>query len=210
MLAAVAKLGATDPRLFGSVARGDDDPGSDLDLLVTFPPDADIVTLLALEEELAELLTVRVDVVSSGSSGRVLDRARRGGPAVMSPAEGATLLNGEVGADREGRVERRLGDLAEFVREAAYLTSKGREAYLADSMDGALVRNAGERILIKVATVAEKLPSAFKDRYPDVDWQGINRMRNLVAHHDDWVSHDLVWATLSVRIPELGARLSAN
>lgn len=100
-----------------------------------------------------------------------------------------------------------MGDLAGFVREAAYLTSKGREAYLADSMDGALLRNAGERILIKVATVAEKLPQAFKDEHPDVDWQGINRMRNLVAHHYDRVSDDLVWAALSVRIPDLGSRL---
>jgi uncharacterized protein with HEPN domain len=129
---------------------------------------------------------------------------------VTSPAEGSAPRNGEVGADREGRVERRLGDLAVFVREAAHLTSKGREAYLEDSMDGALLRNAGERILIKVATVAEKLPSAFKDTHPDVDWQGINRMRNLVAHHYDRVSHDLVWAALSVRIPELGSRLSPN
>jgi len=76
VLAAVAKVGATDPRVFGSVARGEDGPGSDIDLLVTFPPGADIVTLLTLEEELADLLTVPVDVVSSGSSGRVLDRAR--------------------------------------------------------------------------------------------------------------------------------------
>ena len=129
---------------------------------------------------------------------------------MTSPAEGSTPRDGEGSADREGRVERRLGDLAEFVREAAYLTSKGRQAYLADSMEGALLRNAGERILIKVATVAEKLPQGFKDRYPDVDWQGINRMRNLVAHHYDRVSHDLVWAALSVRIPELGSRLSAN
>ena len=129
---------------------------------------------------------------------------------MTSPAEGSAIRNGEVGADREGRVDRRLGDLAEFVREAAYLTSKGREAYLADSMEGALLRNAGERILIKVATVAEKLPQAFKDTCPDVDWQGINRMRNLVAHHYDRVSHDLVWAALAVRIPELGSRLSAN
>lgn len=129
---------------------------------------------------------------------------------MTSPAEGSTTRDREAGADREGRVERRLEDLAEFVREAAYLTSKGREAYLADSMDGALLRNAGERILIKVATVAEKLPQAFKDGYPDVDWQGINRMRNLVAHHYDRVSHDLVWAALIVRIPELGSRLSAN
>ncbi|TBT85504.1 DUF86 domain-containing protein [Propioniciclava sinopodophylli] len=103
-----------------------------------------------------------------------------------------------------------MGDLAEFVREAAYLTKKGQEAYLADSMEGALLRNAGERILIKVATVAEKLPQGFKDRYPDVDWQGINRMRNLVAHHYDRVSHDLIWAALTVRIPELGSRLSVN
>lgn len=35
-------------------------------------------------------------------------------------------------------------------------------------------------------------------------------MRNLVAHHYARVSHDLVWAALSVRIPELGAMLSEN
>lgn len=126
---------------------------------------------------------------------------------MTSPAEGAPARDGENGDDRDGRVERRLGDLAVFVHEAAYLTSKGREAYLADSMDGALLRNAGERILIKVATVAERLPQAFKDSHRDVDWQGLNRMRNLVAHHYDRVSHDLVWAALSVRIPELGSRL---
>ncbi len=110
----------------------------------------------------------------------------------------------------EGRLERRLGDLAEFVREAAYLTGKGREAYLDDSLDGALLRNAGERILIKVATVVEKLPQAFKDEHPDLDWQGITRMRNLVAHHYDRVSHDLVWSALVARIPELGSRLSQD
>lgn len=76
VLAAIARIGAKDPQVFGSVARGDDRPGSDIDLLVTFPPAADIVTLLTLEEELARLLTVPVDVVSSGSTGRVLDGAR--------------------------------------------------------------------------------------------------------------------------------------
>ena len=55
VLAALARIGAKDPRVFGSVARGEDDPGSNLDLLVTFPPDAGIVTLLTLEEELANI-----------------------------------------------------------------------------------------------------------------------------------------------------------
>lgn len=75
VLAVVARHRGTAPLVFGSVARGTDSPGSDLDLLVTFAADAGITDLLAMEEELGELLTVPVDVVSTGSSGRVIDRA---------------------------------------------------------------------------------------------------------------------------------------
>lgn len=71
----IEESGGTDARVIGSVAQGTDNPDSDLDLLVTFPPDADIVTLLTLEERLAELLTVPVDIISTGSSGPVLDTA---------------------------------------------------------------------------------------------------------------------------------------
>lgn len=103
----------------------------------------------------------------------------------------------------QDRVERRLGDLARFGAEAAYLVDKGRPAYLADTMEGALLRDAGERILIKVATVAEKLPDDFKAQYAAVDWGGIARMRNLAAHHYDKVNDDLLWVALTVRIPHL-------
>ncbi len=101
----------------------------------------------------------------------------------------------------EDRMRRRLDDLARFASEAAYLVGKGRDAYLADTMEGAMLRNAGERILIKTATVAEKLPDEFKAQHPGVDWAGINRMRNLVAHHYDKVNDDLLWQALTVRIP---------
>lgn len=43
--------------------------------LVTFPPDADIVTLSTLEEELSDLLSVPVHVISAGGSGPLLERA---------------------------------------------------------------------------------------------------------------------------------------
>ena len=66
-----------------------------------------------------------------------------------------------------------------------------------------MLRNAGERILIKTAAVAEKLPDEFKAQHLGVDWTGINRMRNLVAHHCDKVNDDLLWQTLTVRIPKL-------
>lgn len=103
----------------------------------------------------------------------------------------------------EDRIRRRLDDLVRIGSEAAYLVGKGREGYLADTMDGAMLRNAGERILIKVATVAERLPDDFKARHPEVDWAGISRMRNLVAHHYDKVNDDLLWQALTVRISGL-------
>lgn len=60
----------------GSVASGTDAPGSDVDLLVRFAEGRDIVDLLTLEHELEEVLTVPVDVVSAGSSGDLVERAR--------------------------------------------------------------------------------------------------------------------------------------
>lgn len=54
-------------RVFGSVARGDDVPGSDVDLIVDFAPDADLFDLAELTAALEDLLGVRVDVVSAGA-----------------------------------------------------------------------------------------------------------------------------------------------
>ncbi|MCB2412403.1 nucleotidyltransferase domain-containing protein [Demequina sp. TTPB684] len=50
-------------RVFGSVARGEDGPGSDIDLLVTFPRDASLFDIGVLEGELAALLGERIDLV---------------------------------------------------------------------------------------------------------------------------------------------------
>lgn len=103
-----------------------------------------------------------------------------------------------------------LDDLAGFGADAKYLVSLGREAYLADSAQGRLLRNAGERLLIKVATIVERLPEEFKAGYPDIEWVNINRMRNLVAHQYDKVNHDLMLVTLQRDIPSLIERLDLN
>lgn len=101
------------------------------------------------------------------------------------------------------KVARLLDDLATMAQDAAYVVSLGEDAYLADDARGRLLRNAGERIVIKVSTVVERLPEDFKNQHPEVEWVKIQRMRNLVAHHYDKVQADFVWATLAGRIPEL-------
>ena len=60
---------AVDSRVFGSVARGTDSSGSDLDLVVRFTPDASMYDLVELREELQDLLGVPVDLISEAALG---------------------------------------------------------------------------------------------------------------------------------------------
>lgn len=72
-----ARHGASNVRVFGSVARGDEREDSDIDLLVDLDEDADLFSLVRLERELSELLGVDVDVIpaSAVSDDRLLAEA---------------------------------------------------------------------------------------------------------------------------------------
>ncbi len=63
----VAAHHASSPRVFGSVARGDDEPGSDVDVLVDFADDASLLDEVGLRIALTDLLQVPVDVVDAAS-----------------------------------------------------------------------------------------------------------------------------------------------
>ena len=52
--------------VFGSVARREEQPGSDIDFLVEFEPRSSLSDLIHLQDELEALLGRPVDVVSSG------------------------------------------------------------------------------------------------------------------------------------------------
>ena len=59
------RFGISNVRVFGSVARGDSHPRSDIDFLVDVPRDASLFDLSRFRRELSDLLGVEVDVVSS-------------------------------------------------------------------------------------------------------------------------------------------------
>ena len=65
--------------LFGSALRGDFGPGSDVDLLVTFTPDADwgLFDLVDLRDELAALFAREVDLVEKTAIERSRNWIRR-------------------------------------------------------------------------------------------------------------------------------------
>jgi len=53
-------------RLFGSIARGDDRPESDLDVLVDFEPGRSLLDQVGFRQDLEEMLGRSVDVVAEG------------------------------------------------------------------------------------------------------------------------------------------------
>lgn len=58
------QYGACDIRIFGSTARGEARPGSDLDVLIELDPERGLFDLIGLQQSLEDLLGRRVDVVT--------------------------------------------------------------------------------------------------------------------------------------------------
>jgi len=63
---ATKRFNAANPRVFGSVARGEDRADSDLDILVDALPGTTLLDLGGLLEELQDMLGVKVDLVTPG------------------------------------------------------------------------------------------------------------------------------------------------
>lgn len=60
--AIVARHGGQSVAIFGSVARGDEGPGSDIDFLVDLAPGTRAFEIVSIGAELEEVLGVKVDV----------------------------------------------------------------------------------------------------------------------------------------------------
>jgi predicted nucleotidyltransferase len=63
ILRTAAQHGASNVRVFGSVARGEAGPSSDIDFLVELGPERSLLDQVALLQDLEDLLGRRVDVV---------------------------------------------------------------------------------------------------------------------------------------------------
>jgi uncharacterized protein len=78
ILRIASRYGAHDVRVFGSVARGEDDRESDVDFLVELEAGRSLLDLGGLQMELESLLGCRVDVVTArGLKERIRERVLR-------------------------------------------------------------------------------------------------------------------------------------
>ena len=67
ILRLAAQHGARNVRVFGSLARGEASPDSDVDILITLEPERSLLDLIALKQDLEDLLNCKVDVVTEAA-----------------------------------------------------------------------------------------------------------------------------------------------
>jgi hypothetical protein len=67
VLRLAARHGARNVRVFGSVARGEARPDSDIDILVELEPGRSLLDLVALKQDLEDLLGREIDVLTEAA-----------------------------------------------------------------------------------------------------------------------------------------------
>ena len=94
--AIVAAHHASTPRVVGSVARGEDQPGSDVDLLVDFTDEAGLLDEVGLRLALTDLLQVSVDVIAADTLREPLRSRLLASPLVAIEEPDMPLMAGLV------------------------------------------------------------------------------------------------------------------
>jgi uncharacterized protein with HEPN domain len=84
-----------------------------------------------------------------------------------------------------------------------YVRGMDLEAFVKDDKTvDAVVRN-----LITIGEAAGQLPAEITARYPEVPWDDIKGMRNIVVHVYFGVSLKIIWQTTLKNLPEFRAQL---
>ena len=204
ILRIAAKHGARDVRLFGSVARGEEHEGSDVDLL------ADVhgswAPRLPLQQELKQLLGVEVDVVPYEVHPYMRERVLAEAIPLDAPdfRERAVLESQRPHApmDRDRLHLLLMQDAIDAVLEYG---SQGRDVF--DSQR--VYRDAIVQQMSQIGEAANKLSRELRDRHPEIPWGELIGFRNQVIHNYPGLEMPRVWQIVELDIPKLKTQLEA-
>lgn len=104
--------------------------------------------------------------------------------------------------------ERDAAALSEVVRlcgVGARLVARGHEWYLGDPDN--VPGLAAESLIIKIGENVARLSVGTTDRYLEVPWSLIKRMRDRLAHHYEGTDYEAVWDTMVVDLPTISRHI---
>lgn len=73
----------------------------------------------------------------------------------------------------------------------------------------ALVMDAVIRNLEVIGEASKNIPDRIKKKYPDIEWEKITALRNILAHEYFGVDHEILWNIVSTKLPGLKKAINA-
>ena len=70
-------------------------------------------------------------------------------------------------------------------------------------VEDAVLKRAVVRSLEVIGEATKKLPTAFRDRHPQVNWRALAGMRDRLIHGYFGVDYDIVWDVMNHHLPVL-------
>ena len=186
----VADHHALDPRLFGSVSRGEDTEDSDRDLLVDPAEGMSLFDIAAMRWKLHDLLGVKVDVVSA-----------RG------------LSDGHTGLTRRPHNKLRLDPYLQLIVEAieripGYTAGMTYDGY----RESSITQDAEIRNLEVIGAACRNILRLYPDyaaEHASVPWRSPYEMRNALSHGYFDIDLGTAWTTIEVDLPAFDAQIRA-
>lgn len=206
ILRIAARHGGDNVRVFGSRARDEAEPESDLDLLIDLERGRDLLDLAAMQEDLEEILGCPVDVISEDSlSGAFRETVLEEAVTLPLP-EGQGLDLRSPAQIQEGRARYRvrrdrwrLEHILEAAARIEEYTAVGRERFLQD----ARTQDAVIRQLEIMGEAVKRLSPELRRRHPEVQWRRVARTRDALIHEYPRVNLETVWDISQRDVPEL-------
>ena len=196
-------LGVTRIRVFGSVARGEADAASDVDLLLDFAPEAEVglLHLMRVRAVLERLLSRRVDAVTEAGL-----RAPLRGEILADAVDVLAVPAVPTVTHRPKRWRWRLFDLLATLDRLFALTAP---LTLTTFRMREEVQDAALLGLLRLGETTKYIPQSVQDRHPELPWAYLRDIRNLIAHDYFSIDPALVWRTVRDELPALRPLLQA-
>ena len=177
-----SKYGLSIIAIFGSYGRGQQTPGSDVDILVDFKKPIGI-EFIDLADELENLLKTKVDLVSK--NGVRPDYFKQIERELYYVWPGLKTSSSDI-----------LGSIEKI---KAYTANKTFDTFLVDSKTiDAVIWN-----FKIIGEAANRLPEDFKDSHAEINWFRIRGFRNRIVHDYMGIDYKIVWTIIEKDINQL-------
>lgn len=199
ILRIAAKHGARNLRLFGSVARGEEHEGSDVDLLADYKGFG-----LDLQEDLEKLLGVEVDVVPYEIHPYIRDRVLAEAiPLETEDFRERAVIESQRPHEPMDRDRLHLLLMRDAIDAVLEYAAVGRAAFDSERMR----RDAIVQQLTQIGEAANRISAELRQQHPEIPWEQMRGFRNEAVHNYPGLVMSDVWRTVEVDIPKLKSQL---